>query len=262
MNIRTCLSLLLLCLITFPSQLSAASYADIVIDADTHEVLSEQHSEVRLHPAGLTKLITLYSTFMAIRAGEISLDDKLRVSEKAAKEPVVTLGLKAGSKIDVRYLVRAVAVAGANDASTVLAEGLAGSEDAFARRLNDISIELGLTSSSWRNAHGLTEIGHMASAKDLGQLMLAHKRDFPEYFNVFSRIMTDAGVKKVDSSSKRILLNIEGVEAARYGHTRAAGFSAALYVTRNDKSIVVVVLGAVSTRELLDRLVDLIDANI
>ena len=241
---------------------SAAPYADIVIDADTYEVLSEQNSDMRVHPAGLTKLITLYATFAAVQSGEISLDDKLRVSAEAADEPPVKLGLKAGSKLEIRYLVRAVAVAGANDASTVLAEGLAGSEDAFARRLNDIFIELGLTSSSWSNAHGLTEVGHMASAKDLGQLMLAHKQDFPEYFNVFSRITTDAGVRKVDSSSKRILTNIEGVEAARYGHTRAAGFSAAVYVTRNSKSIVVVVLGARTTRDLVSRLIELTDANI
>ena len=243
------------------SCLVAAPYADIVIDADTYEVLSEQNSEMRVHPAGLTKLITLYATFAAIQAGEISLDDKLRVSAKASDEPPVKLGLKAGSKLEIRYLLRAVAVAGANDASTALGEGLAGSEGAFARRLNQISKELGLTSSSWRNAHGLTESGHLASAQDLGRLMLAHKRDFPEYFNVFSRITTDAGVKTVDSSSRRILSNIEGVEAARYGHTRAAGFSAAVYVTRNSKSIVVVVLGARTTRDLVSRLIELTDAN-
>lgn len=248
-------------LTAFSSQLLAAPYADIIIDANTHEVLSEQNSDTQLHPAGLTKLVTLYATFTAIRAAEISLDDKLRVSANAATEPPVKLGLNAGSELEVRYLIRAVAVGGANDASTVLAEGLAGSEEKFARRLNQVSNELGLTSSSWRNAHGLTESGHMASAKDLARLMLAHKRDFPEFFNVFSRITTDVGLKVMASSSRRILENIEGVEAARFGHTRAAGYSAVLYVTRNDKSVVVVVLGARSTRGLLDRLVELTDAN-
>lgn len=249
-------------LVLLPSSwLLAAPYADIVIDADTYEVLGEQHSEMRVHPAGLTKLITLYATFAAIQAGDINLEDQLQVSSKAAAEPAVKLGLQAGSKIEVRYLLRAVAVAGANDAATVLGEGLAGSEDAFARQLNQISDELGLTSSSWRNAHGLTEAGHLASAEDIGRLLLAHRRDFPQYFNLLSRMSSDAGVKKVSSSSRRILANLKGVDAARFGHTRAAGYSAAAYVTRKNKSIVIVVLGARTTRSLLIRLMELADTH-
>lgn len=104
----------LVCLIfSFASSVLAAPYADIVIDADTNEVLHELHSDMRVHPAGLTKLITLYAAFEAIRAGKISLDDNLEVSAKAAAEPSVKLGLQAGAEIDVRYLLRAVAVAGA-----------------------------------------------------------------------------------------------------------------------------------------------------
>ena len=252
----------LVCLIfSFASNVLAAPYADIVIDADTNEVLHELHSDMRVHPAGLTKLITLYAVFEAIRAGKISLDDNLQVSAKAAAEPLVKLGLKAGDEIDVRYLLRAVAVAGANDASTVLGEGLAGSEHAFARLLNEKSKELGLTSSTWRNAHGLTESGHLTTAEDVGRLMLAHRRDFPEFFNLFSRVTTDAKVKVISSSSRRILGNVKGAEAARFGHTRAAGFSAAVYVTRNNKSIVVVVLGARTTRSLVTRLMELADAH-
>lgn len=243
------------------NHLLAAPYADIVIDADTYEVLSEQNSEMRVHPAGLTKLITLYETFAAIRDGEISLDDKMLVSAKAAAEPPVKLGLKVGYEIEVRYLLRAVGVAGANDASTVLGEGIAGSEHAFGRRLSKTSEELGLTLSTWRNAHGLTESGHLSTAKDIARLMLAHRRDFPQYFNLFSRMVTDAGVKKVANSSRRILGNVKGVNAARFGHTRAAGYSAAMYVTRNDKDIVVVVLGARSSRSLLIRLMELADAH-
>ena len=85
--------------------LLAAPYADIVIDADTYEMLSEQHSEMRVHPAGLTKLITLYATFAAIQAGEINLDDQLQVSSTAAAEPAVKLGLQAGSKIEVSHFL-------------------------------------------------------------------------------------------------------------------------------------------------------------
>lgn len=239
-----------------------APYAAIVVDAKTNNVLQEHNSDLRLHPAGLTKLITLYVTFEAINQGDIRLTDKITISEKAASEPQVKLGLTAGSQIEVKYLLRAAAVLGANDAATALAESIFGSEGELVRQLKTKSLELGLTSSTWNNAHGLTEKGHFSTAKDISRLVIAHKRDFPEYFNVFSRITTDAGIATVRSSSRRILSSIQGVEASRFGHTRAAGYNAAVYVTRGNRSLVVVVFGATSTRALLDKLNELIQANI
>lgn len=253
----------LMCLIFASARAGlTAPYAAIVIDAKTNNILQEHNSDLVLHPAGLTKLITLYVTLDAIHNGEIKLTDKVKISENAASEPQVKLGLTTGSQIDVKYLLRAAAVLGANDAATALAESISGSEDAFVRQLKVKSLELGLTSSSWKNAHGLTEIGHFSTAKDISLLVMAHKRDFPEYFNMFSRSTTDAGIANVVSSSRRILSTIEGVEAARFGHTRAAGYNAAVYVTRGNRSLVVVVFGATSTRGLLDKLDALIQSNI
>ena len=240
----------------------AAPYAAIVIDANNDAVLHEQNADVRLHPAGLTKLITLYAAFEAIRRNELSLDDLVTVSAKSAAEPAVKLGLPAGVEIKARYLIRAVGVKGANDAATALAEGVSGSEAAFVDELNRTSKRLGLTGSSWSNAHGLTEYGHFSTARDISTLMLSHKREFPDFFNLFGRLSTDAGTRIVSSSSKRVLTSIEGVEAARYGYTRAAGFCAAVYVTRGSRSIVVVVNGERSTKDLVDRLSALIDAHI
>ena len=252
------LSLVLLCL---PDSSLAAPYAEIVIDAETSEVLQSTNADVRLHPAGLTKLMTIYEVFAAVRDDEVHLDDLLTVSASAVDEPPVNLGLRLGQEIQIRYLLRAAAVLGANDAATLLAEGVSGTEDAFALRLNHRSREMGLSSSSWKNAHGLTETGHFSSARDIANLFLLHKRDFPDFFNVFGRTTTDAGIKEVASSSRRIIEDVPGVIAARYGYTRAAGFSAAIYVTLPERSIVVVVCGGTSINNLLDRLASLVDRH-
>lgn len=108
----------------------SAPYADIVIDAETGEVLHEYNADMRLHPAGLTKLMTLYVAFEAIENGAIGLDDYVAISRKAQGEPPVRLGLRNGQKIKLLHLLRAAGVGGAN-AATALAEGIAGSEDEF-----------------------------------------------------------------------------------------------------------------------------------
>ena len=152
----------------------SAPYAAIVIDSETGVVLHEENADTRLHPAGLTKLITLYAAFDAIETGLIGLDDPTTISLKAAHEPPVKLGLREGLNIKVRYLLRAIGVQGANDASTALAEAIDGSEAAFARRLNGYSTELGMTRSTWKNAHGLTEKGHLSTVRDIATVFAAH----------------------------------------------------------------------------------------
>ena len=248
-----CFALALLCATT----IFAAPYAAIVINADTGEVLHEENADTRLHPAGLTKLMTLYVAFDAIESGLVGLDEIIRISKKAEVEPPAKLGLRSGQRIKLRYLLRAAAVKGANDASTAIAEGIDGSESAFARRMNGYSKELGLTRSTWKNAHGLTEKGHLSTARDIANLFVAHQRDFPDYFNLFSRIRTHAGLREVANSSRRLLGNLRGIEGAKYGYTRAAGFSSAAIVKHGNNRVVVVVLGARSTATLNKRVAEL-----
>jgi D-alanyl-D-alanine carboxypeptidase len=237
----------------------SAPYAAIIIDAESGAVLHEENADTRLHPAGLTKLITLYAAFDAIETGLIGLDDKVRISLKAAHEPPVKLGLRDGQRIKVRYLLRAAGVQGANDAATALAEGIDGSESAFARRMNGYSKELGMTRSSWKNAHGLTEKGHLSTARDIATLFAAHVREFPDYFNLFSRIRTHAGLREVANSSRRVLGSMKGIKGAKYGYTRAAGFSSAVYVERRGKKVIGVIFGERSTARLYKRMGMLID---
>ena len=237
----------------------SAPYAAIVIDAETGKVLHEENADMRLHPAGLTKLMTLYVAFDSIETGLIGLDDKIRISRKAHHEPPAKLGLREGQRVKFRYLIRAAGVRGANDASTAIADGIDGSEAAFGRRMNGYASELGLTRSTWKNAHGLTEKGHLSTARDIANLFVAHKRDFPDYFNLFSRIRTHAGLREVANSARRMLGSIHGIRGAKYGFTRAAGFNGAVYVQRRDKQVVAVVFGARSTATLVKRIDKLVD---
>ena len=239
---------------------AAATTATIAIDFETNEVLLENNANVRLHPAGLTKLMTLYIALQAIESGEVSLDKPIIVSNKASWVIGSEVKLDEGTEIALLYLIRASAVGGANDASMAIAEGLSGSEELFAQRMNSTAKSLGLTSSAWKNPHGLTEKGHMSTAKDLANLFIAHAKDFPQYFNLFSRISTDAGVRKVANSSRRILASIKGVSGAKYGYTHAAGYSSVTYVERRGKRIVVAVLGEKSKASLTARMSAVIDA--
>jgi len=244
------------------SDLAAQPKAYILVDAGTGEVLAEDSADLRLHPAGLTKLMTLYAAFYAVQRGEVGLDDIITISSHAANEPPVELGLKAGMKIKFRHLLRAAGVQGANDAATAIAETVSGSEKSFENELNAFSAELGLSRSTWKNPHGLTEAGHMSTARDISVLMIKQKEHFPEYFNLFGRRSADAGLRLVSNSSRRLLAGIQGVEAAKYGHTRAAGHNGVVYVSREGRSLVAVVFGAATTLDLIDELNQVIELRL
>ena len=164
-----------------PLQAKSAPYAAMVMDARTGEVLHSRNADARLHPASLTKMMTLYIAFEAIRRGEISLDTKVKISRKAANEPPSKLGLKAGQTIKLRYLIRAAAVKSANDAATAIGEAISGSEAAFARRMNRTAKALGMSRTTFKNAHGLTESGHLSTARDMTTMGRRLFYDYPEY---------------------------------------------------------------------------------
>ena len=189
----------------------AAPHAAIVVEPSSGNVLHAENHDMRLHPAGLTKLMTLYTAFSAIKNGEVRLDDSVLISKNAAFEPPVKLGLREGQKIKLRYLIRAIGIQGANDASTALGAHIAGSEDAFAKRMQVYSDELGLTKSNWRNQHGRTASQHLSTARDIASLLIALKLDFPDYYNLFRRLSEDAGLRQVKHSASRLLIAISGI---------------------------------------------------
>ncbi len=170
---------------------SAAPRAELVMDMRTGEVIHAENADTRLHPASLTKMMTLYVAFEAVEHGEISLDTMVTISKHAASEPPSKLGLKPGQKIQLRYLIRAAAVKSANDAATAIGEAISGSEAAFARRMNRTAKALGMSRTTFKNAHGLTEEGHLSTARDMTTLGRHLFFDYPDYYNLFKRRSID-----------------------------------------------------------------------
>ncbi len=245
--------------ILVPISAKAAPYAAFVMDARTGEVLHSRNADTRLHPASLTKMMTLYLAFQAVERGEISLDTKIKVSGKAAAEPPSKLGLQKGQRIALRYLIRAAAVKSANDAATAIGEALAGSEAAFARRMNRTAKALGMTRTTFKNAHGLTEEGHLSTARDMSILGRHMIYDYPEYYNLFSRISTDAGIRAVSNTNRRLLHAYRGADGIKTGYTRAAGFNLVSSAERGNERIIATVFGGKSTASRNARVAELLD---
>ena len=226
---------------------ASAPYSAIVMDANTNQVLHSDNADAISHPAGLTKLAALYVAFSEVEAGNIGLDTMIRISRKAAEEEDPTLGLREGQRMQLRYLIRAAAVRGANDAATALAGGISGSESAFAEKMNQMARELGLTQSSFRNAHGLTETGQHSTAKDMAKLYLALERDFKRDFHMLGETKVNAKIKTVKHSGQRLLNDYPEAVAVKTGYTRAAGYCGAMFAKRGHHEVIVVMLGGRST---------------
>lgn len=250
---------LVLLAVLMPAGVRAAPYADMVMDARSGEVLHSTNADSRLHPASLTKMMTLYIAFEAIRLGEISLDTTVTISQKSAAEPPSKLGLRAGQRIQLRYLIRAAAVKSANDAATAIGEAIEGSEAAFARRMNRTATALGMTRSTFKNAHGLTESGHLSTARDMTILGRHLFYDYPQYYNLFSRRSTNAGGTEVSNTNRRFLDAYRGADGIKTGYTRAAGFNLVASAERGRERVIATVFGGTSTAQRNARIAELLD---
>jgi D-alanyl-D-alanine carboxypeptidase len=211
------------------------------------QVLHSRNAETRLHPASLTKMMTLYIVFDEIRQGRISLDQKVTISRKAANEPPSKLGLRPGQQIELRYLIRAAAIRSANDAATALGEAVAGSEEAFAERMNAYARAMGMTQTNFKNAHGLTASGHLSTAKDMAILGRRLMYDFPQYYNLYSRRSTSAGIATVQNTNRRLLDAYQGADGIKTGYTRAAGFNLVSSAQRGERRVIVSLFGGQSS---------------
>lgn len=242
-----------------PMRAMAAPYAAMVMDARTGEVLHSRNADTRLHPASLTKMMTLYIAFQAIQRGEIGLDTQVTITSLAASEPPSKLGLRTGQKIRLRYLLRAAAVKSANDAATAIGIAISGSEAAFATRMNRTAASMGMTNTTFRNAHGLTQSGHMSTARDMTILGRHVIYDYPQYYNLFSRRTADAGVRQVNHTNSRWLNSYRGGDGIKTGYTRAAGFNLVASAQRGNERIIATMFGGSSTAARNARITELMD---
>jgi D-alanyl-D-alanine carboxypeptidase len=242
-----------------PYPAGAAPYAAHVMDARTGETLFAENADTRLHPASLTKMMTLYIAFQEIEKGNISLDTMITVSANASSQPPSRLGLKTGQKIALRYLIRAAAVKSANDAASAIGDAIGGDQSGFANRMTKTAKALGMKNTTFKNANGLTSKGHLSTAHDMSILGRRLFYDFPQYYNIFSRRSTDAGLATVNNTNRRFLDAYPGADGIKTGYTDAAGFNLTASAERDGVRIIATVLGGKSTADRNAKMAKLLD---
>lgn len=241
------------------SPVNSAPYAAVVMDARTGKIYHSRNADTRLHPASLTKMMTLYVAFQAIEQNEIALDSYVTISANATAEPPSRLGLKRGQKIQLRYLIRAASVKSANDAATAIGEAISGSEAAFTKRMTLTARAMGMDKTTFKNAHGLTQSGHLSTARDMTILGRHMIYDYPQYYNLFSRRSTDAKVRKVNNTNRRFLKAYRGADGIKTGYTRAAGFNLVASAERGSERIIATMFGGSSTAARNARVAELLN---
>ncbi len=249
----------ILAIFIFGSELSARTYAYVVADARDGQIINSHNSRQIVHPASLTKMMTLYLAFDAIRYGRLKLDQKVTISKNAASEPPSKFWYKPGQRVSIRYLIRASAIRSANDAATALGEAISGSEKIFISDMNKAAKKMGMNSTKFLNAHGLTEVGHYSTAKDL--LILARRLmlDYPEYFNIFSRLETYASGRTIKNTNYKFLRQYNGASGIKTGYTNAAGHNLAASAKRDEKQLIGIIIGTNSSSERAKKMIGLFD---
>ena len=237
-----------------------ARYASIVVDAETGKVLYARNPDTRRYPASLTKIMTLYMVFSALEEKRITMDTKFKVSHRAAGQAPSKLGLKAGSTIKVRDAVLALVTKSANDAATVIAENLSGTEIRFARDMTERARGLGMRKTQFRNASGLPNRRQLSTARDMALLGRAIMRDFPEYYKLFNtRSFTYGG--RTYGNHNNLLHSYKGTDGIKTGYINASGFNLVASVERNGRRLVGVGFGGKSARSRDAHMADLLDRS-
>jgi D-alanyl-D-alanine carboxypeptidase len=220
-------------------------YADIVVDANTGDVLHSTQPDSQRHPASLTKIMTLYLLFERLEAGKIRLDTQMPVSAHAASQAPTKLGLRPGQTLAVEDAIKALVTKSANDAAVVVAETLADSEEEFATLMTRKARALRMSRTVYKNASGLPDSDQVTTARDQALLGLAIQDRFPRYYRYFSTAsFTYRGHRMANHN--RLLGRVDGVNGIKTGYTRASGFNLVSAVQRGERRIVAVVLGGQS----------------
>jgi D-alanyl-D-alanine carboxypeptidase len=236
-------------------------YAAIVVDANTGKTLHEANADSLRYPASLTKIMTLYLLFEQLEAGKIKLHSRMQVSEEAASQAPTKLGVKPGQTLEVEDAIKALVTKSANDAAVVVAEALAGSEEAFARQMTRKARALGMNRTVYRNASGLPDDQQITTAREQALLGIAIRERFPRYYRYFSLTGFNYRGHAMRNHNK-LLGRVQGVDGIKTGYTRASGFNLVSSVRRGGRHIVAVVLGGSSGAQRDARMRTLIEGNI
>lgn len=258
------ISILVICL--FLKSFVHAEKAVVVVDADTLRPLYTKNAHSQHYPASLTKKMTLYLLFEALRNGKVTMNTLFNVGPEAVKQRPSKLHLKQGEQITVRDLIHALVVKSANDAAVVAAEGLAGSHQAFVQEMNDKAKELGMNNTRFKNATGWHDKGQVCSAHDMMVLGVALFRNFPEHWHLFSKKYFTFKGQTHSNHNKLLFRSSQVVDGIKTGYTAPAGFnlstSAYAKIQGKMKRIFVVYLGGKTARSRDDKVRQLVQNHL
>lgn len=230
----------------------------LLVDFDTGAVLFEKNPDTLMPPASMSKIMTAYLAFDRIKAGRLSLDDKIPIGEKAWRKGGSKMFVEVNSRVKVEDILRGIIVQSGNDAAIALAEALEGSEAAFAEVMTEKARELGMMDTTYRNATGWPDPEHRMTARDLVTLAVATIRDFPEFYPIYSE--TTFTYNKIKQGNRNPLLyKGVGADGLKTGHTNAAGYGLTASVKRGGRRLVLVINGLASVRARTNESQSLID---
>ena len=224
-----------------------AKYASFIINENTKRIYHNANADTRNYPASLTKIMTLYLVFDALKSKKISMNSKFKVSKRATRQPPSKLNLSAGSNITVKNAILALVTKSANDVATVIAENLGKSERNFARLMTRKAKKLGMTRTTFRNASGLPNRGQLSTARDMATLGIAIRKNHPKFFKLFkTKSFIYKGIKYTNHNN--LLGSYSGTDGIKTGYTNASGFNLVASVERNGQRIIGVVFGGKKAR--------------
>ncbi len=217
----------------------------LVMEADSGRVLFSLEDNAPWYPASLTKMMTAYVTFKAIREGRVRLDDRVANSQRAASMPASKLGLPIDATIELETALKVLIVKSANDVAVMIAEHVAGSVENFAVEMNQAARTLAMRGTNYVNPNGLPNQNQITTARDMAKLARAIMREFPQYNEIFGLTSTRIGRINLRSHNN-LLKSFEGADGMKTGFICASGYNVVASATRNGRRLIAVVLGASS----------------
>ena len=230
---------------------SIAAGPSVVFEPATGVILSSDRAGEPWYPASLTKLMTAYVVFHKIKAGTLTLDQRLKVSELANAQPPSKIGVKAGGEVNVDFALQALLVYSANDMAYVLAEGASGSAPAFISEMNAAARKLGMTGTHFVNPNGLFDPRHVSTARDLAILASAVLKDFPEHAHYFSQPALSVGKRKL-ANRNSLIRQMPEADGMKTGFVCNSGYNLIATATHDGRQLGAVVLGASSGKHRAD----------
>ena len=219
----------------------------ILYDMSTDTVLLEKNADMPMAPSSMSKIMTIYKVFEKLKDGDLSLNDKFKVSEKAWRKGGSKMFVKLNSRVKVEDLIRGVIVQSGNDATIVIAEGLSGTEGFFADELNKTAKELGMLNSHFTNASGWPDPNHQTTARDLTKLAISTIQDFPEFYHYYEEKTFSFNNIRQNNRNPALFKDL-GADGLKTGYTKAGGYGVTVSAVKGDRRLVLVINGLKSRR--------------